>query len=396
MGIGDWKRAVAAVAGLVLVVACGGSSGSTGSNAPNKVQVAFEFMFTPDNVPGDAMLKAAQLYVKQFNDKGGIHGTKVELVVWDDQGKAQIAQTLQAQGISDPTVLGLICCQFSSVTLASEPGLQGATPPLPFVAIGASNPKVTESGYSVAHRINARDDLQGPADAKFIVAKGAKRVEILYPNIDYGTALADQVEKYIKTSGSGIATQRDVEQVGQRDFSTIITKIKAFKPDWIFSASLSEEAAPFIKQLHDAGYTIGQNINYVGSDGHFGTDLNQKSQYSEDGAFVSTILPDPSNLAAAASFKSAFVAAYPDLAGQGVYWGGAVQAMQIMLQAINDAPVSNGKISRADVLNNLNRGTFQTIVGPVQFDAKGDIKNSGVFIYQVSRDNLNYLQTVSL
>ena len=389
------KSIGAAAAGVLIAVACGGTSG-TSSNAPTKVQVAFEFMFTPDNVPGDAMLKAAQLYVNQFNDKGGIHGTKVDLVVWDDQGKAQIAQTLQAQGISDPTVLGLICCQFSSVTLASEPGLQSANPPLPFVAIGASNPKVTDSGYSVAHRINARDDLQGPADAKFIVSKGAKRVEILYPNIDYGTALADQVDKYIKSNGTGIETQRDVEQVGQRDFSTIITHIKAFKPDWIFSASLSEEASPFLKQLKDAGYTIGQNINYLGSDGHFGTDVNQKSQYSEDGAFVSTILPDPSNLPAAASFKSAFGAAHPDLIGQGVYWGGAVQAVQIILQAINDAPVSNGKISRADVLKNLNQKTFNTIVGPVKFDSKGDIQNSGVFIYQVSRDNLNYLQTVSL
>jgi branched-chain amino acid transport system substrate-binding protein len=395
MGFSRWKVIAATVTGLLLAAACGGSS-NTASTGPTKVQVAFEFMFTPSNVPGDAMLKAAQLYIKQFNDKGGIKGTKVDLVVWDDQGKGTIAQTLQAQGISDPTGLGLICCQFSSVTLASEPGLQGATPPLPFVAIGASNPKVTDSGYSVAHRINARDDLQGPADAKFIVDKGAKRVEILYPNIDYGTALAGQVEKYIKTNGSGIETQRDTEQVGQRDFSTIITHIKAFKPDWIFSASLSEEASPFLKQLKDAGYTIGQNINYLGSDGHFGTDVNKNSQYSEDGAFVSTILPDPSNLPAAASFKTAFTAAYPDLAGQGVYWGGSVQALQIMLQAINASPVNNGKISRADVLSHLNSDTFNTIVGSVQFDSKGDIKNSGVFIYQVQHDNLNYLKTVSL
>jgi branched-chain amino acid transport system substrate-binding protein len=392
----SWSRAVGlGVAAVLVAAACGGSS-NTASTGPAKVQIAFEFMFTPNNLPGDAMLKAAQLYIKQFNDQGGIKGTKVDLVVWDDQGKGQIAQTLQAQGISDPTVLGLICCQFSSVTLASEPGLQGATPPLPFVAIGASNPKVTDSGYSVAHRINARDDLQGPADAKFIVSKGAKRVEILYPNIDYGTALADQVSNYIKTNGSGIVTQRDVEQVGQRDFSTIITRIKAFNPDWIFSASLSEEASPFLKQLKDAGYTIGQNINYLGSDGHFGTDVNKNSQYSEDGAYVSTILPDPSDLPAAASFKSAFGAANPDLLGQGVYWGSSVEAMQIMLAAINSSPVTSGKISRADVLSHLSNDTFTTIVGKVSFDSKGDIKNSGVFIYQVQRDNLNYLSTVGL
>lgn len=392
----SWSRAVGlGVAAVLVAAACGGSS-NTASSGPAKVQIAFEFMFTPDNLPGNAMLKAAQLYIKQYNDQGGIKGTKVDLVVWDDQGKAQIAQTLQAQGISDPTVLGLICCQFSSVTLASEPGLQGATPPLPFVAIGASNPKVTDSGYAVAHRINARDDLQGPADGKFIVSKGAKRVEILYPNIDYGTALADQVSNYLKTNGSGIVTQRDVEQVGQRDFSTIITRIKAFNPDWIFSASLSEEASPFLKQLKDAGYTIGQNINYLGSDGHFGTDVNKNSQYSEDGAYVSTILPDPSNLPAAASFKTAFGATNPDLLGQGVYWGSSVEAMQIMLAAINASPVTNGKISRADVLSHLSNDTFTTIVGKVSFDTKGDIKNSGVFIYQVQRDNLNYLSTVGL
>lgn len=67
----------------------------------------------------------------------------------------------------------------AGVVLGTALGLQGATPPLPFISESASNVKVTDSGWSVAHRVNARDDAQGPADAKFMIDQGAKKIYLL-------------------------------------------------------------------------------------------------------------------------------------------------------------------------------------------------------------------------
>src|SRR5207237_5744755 len=148
------------------LAACGGSTGGlAATNKPDKVQIAAEGPFTGDQASiGAGALKAIQLAVKDFNAAGGVNGTQVQLVVWDDQHTAQTAQTLQAKGISDPTVLGIVGPMNSGVVLGSIQGLQSASPPLPFVSESASNVNVTDKGNSVAHRVNARDDAQGPAD----------------------------------------------------------------------------------------------------------------------------------------------------------------------------------------------------------------------------------------
>ena len=94
-----------AIASLGLA-ACGGGGNSGGGSStakPDKVQIAAEGPFTGDEASiGAGALKAIQLAVKDFNNKGGVHGTPVTLLTWDDQHSAQTAQTLQAQGISDP------------------------------------------------------------------------------------------------------------------------------------------------------------------------------------------------------------------------------------------------------------------------------------------------------
>ena len=121
------------------LAACGTSSPGGNANAPTKVQIAAEGPFTGDEASiGAGALRGIKLAVKDFNDKGGVHGTKVDLVIWDDNHKAQTATTLQAQGISDPTILGIVGPMNSSVVEASEPGLQSASPPLPFFVSSAA------------------------------------------------------------------------------------------------------------------------------------------------------------------------------------------------------------------------------------------------------------------
>jgi branched-chain amino acid transport system substrate-binding protein len=217
------------------LAACGSSTTGTAANKPDKVQIAAEGPFTGDQASiGAGALQAIKLAVSDFNKAGGVNGTQVQLLIWDDQHNAQTAQTLQAQGIADPTVLGIVGPMNSGVVLGSVQGLQNATPPLPFVSESASNVKVTDSGWSVAHRVNARDDAQGPADGKFMIDQGAKKVYVMDAQSDYSTALADQTEKYLKDHS--ISTKRDSVKAGTKDFATIITKITSFGADWVYFA----------------------------------------------------------------------------------------------------------------------------------------------------------------
>ncbi|HEY0492770.1 MAG TPA: branched-chain amino acid ABC transporter substrate-binding protein [Candidatus Dormibacteraeota bacterium] len=388
----------AAIASLGLA-ACGGGGSGGGGNAtakPDKVQIAAEGPFTGDQASiGAGALKAIQLAVKDFNNKGGVHGTPVSLLIWDDQHTAQTAQTLQAQGISDPTVLGIVGPMNSGVVLGSVQGLQAASPPLPFVTESASNVKVTDSGNSVAHRVNARDDAQGPADGKFLIDQGAKKVEVMDAKSDYSTALADATQKYL--SDHNIPFQRDAAKAGQTDFSTIIQKIKSFGADWVYFADEGPEAAPFVTQMKQAGLTIGQNINFLGTDGEEDPTIISKSQGAYDGAYATNITADPAGVASAAAYVTAYKNEYgaDSVSQAGPFYGSAYEAAQVLLQAINNAPVKNGKISRNDVISHLASDTFNTIFGSVKFNAKGDVQGGGIYVYHAEGSNMVVKKQVS-
>ncbi len=390
--------ALIAMAGVGLAACGGGSTGGAAANKPNKVQIAAEGPFTGDEASiGAGALQAIQLAVKDFNNAGGVNGTPVTLLIWDDQHSAQVAQTLQAQGISDPTVLGIVGPMNSGVVLGSVQGLQSATPPLPFVSESASNVKVTDSGNSVAHRVNARDDAQGPADAKFMIDQGAKKVYVMDAKSDYSTGLADQTQAYL--ASHNIPYQRDQAKAGQKDFSTTITKIKAFGADWVYFADEGPEAAPFVSQMKQQGLTIGQNINFLGTDGEEDSSIITTSQGAYDGAYATNITADPAGVSgsAAAAYVTAFKAAYgPDSVSKaGPFYGSAYEAAQALLQAIKNSPVNNGKISRADVISHLASDTFTTIFGSVKFDAKGDVTGGGIYVYKATGSNMVVVKQVS-
>ena len=390
--------ALIAMAGVGLAACGGGSTGGAAANKPNKVQIAAEGPFTGDEASiGAGALQAIQLAVKDFNNAGGVNGTPVTLLIWDDQHSAQVAQTLQAQGISDPTVLGIVGPMNSGVVLGSVQGLQSATPPLPFVSESASNVKVTDSGNSVAHRVNARDDAQGPADAKFMIDQGAKKVYVMDAKSDYSTGLADQTQAYL--TSHNIPYQRDQAKAGQKDFSTTITKIKAFGADWVYFADEGPEAAPFVSQMKQQGLTIGQNINFLGTDGEEDSSIITTSQGAYDGAYATNITADPAGVSgsAAAAYVTAFKAAYgPDSVSKaGPFYGSAYEAAQALLQAIKNSPVNNGKISRADVISHLGSDTFTTIFGSVKFDSKGDVQGGGIYVYKATGSNMVVVKQVS-
>jgi branched-chain amino acid transport system substrate-binding protein len=387
-----------AIASVGLAACGGGSTSGPAANKPDKVQIAAEGPFTGDQASiGAGALRAIQLAVDDFNKAGGVNGTQVVLKIWDDQHNAQTAQTLQAQGISDPTVLGIVGPMNSGVVLGSVQGLQAATPPLPFVSESASNVKVTDSGWSVAHRVNARDDAQGPADGKFMIDQAAKKVYVMDAKSDYSTGLADQTETYLKAHN--IPTKRDSVKAGTKDFATVITNLKAFGADWVYFADEGPEAAPFVSQMKAQGLTIGQNIQFLGTDGEEDASIIAASQGAYLGAYATNITADPAGVSgsAAAAYVAAYKAKYgaDSLSQAGPFYGSAYEAAQVLLQAIKNSPVNNGKISRNDVISHLASDTFNTVFGSVKFNAKGDVTGGGIYVYQAKGTQMVVVKQVS-
>jgi ABC-type branched-subunit amino acid transport system substrate-binding protein len=103
-------------------------------------------------------------------------------------------------------------------------------------------------------------------------------------------------------------------------------------------------------------------------------------------------------VASAATFVTEFKAAYgaDSVPKAGPFLGSAYEATQVLLQAINNAPVNNGKISRNDVISQLASGSFDTIFGQVKFDSKGDVAGGGIYVYQATADDMVVIEKISV
>jgi branched-chain amino acid transport system substrate-binding protein len=371
------------VVGAALVAAaCGNGGGGSGqSTAAREIKIAAGGPFTGDFAPvGQGGLHGVQMAVDDWNARGGISGTRVQLEVADDTGKPDQGVTLANKLATEDTLLGVVGPMNSNVVLAAAPIFERAG--LPFITESGSNPKITESGWKVAHRLCARDDTQGPADAKFATSSlGAKKVFVLDAKTSYSQGLADQFEQAARTAGA--STQRDSFASGTKDANPVATKIKAYGPDLLFFADEGPEAPLLLQALKAQGVSIGSGFNYMGTDGQF--DLKQfvqGAQGAAEGAYVSNIAPDINSLPAASKdFVTRYTARYKDL---GPFDATAYDAAGALMTAIKSAPVKNGKIDRADVSARLASQTYRGVLGiPVHFDGKGDVQGVGIFVFQV-------------
>ena len=115
---------------------------------------------------GQDMKNIVSLLVDETNAKGGINGSKVELVVEDDAGDPRTA-ALAAQKLASAGVVAVIGTYGSAVTEATQNIL--AESELVQIGTGSTSVRLTEKGLPLFFRTCPRDDAQGKAAAAAII-----------------------------------------------------------------------------------------------------------------------------------------------------------------------------------------------------------------------------------
>ena len=77
----------------------------------------------------------------------------------------------------------------------------------------------------------------------WMLEEGYDSVAILYENSDYGLGLKDVVQKAFTAAGGQVVGIETYYLGETKDFSSIITKIRATSPEAVFVAGLYNEAA---------------------------------------------------------------------------------------------------------------------------------------------------------
>lgn len=322
---------------------------------------------------GQDMKNIVSLLVDETNAKGGINGNKIELLVEDDAGDPRTA-ALAAQKLASAEVAAVIGTYGSAVTEASQNILDESE--IVQIGTGSTSVRLTEKGLPLFFRTSPRDDDQGKAAAKAIIKGGYKAVALLHDNSSYARGLAEETSAELKKAGVPVIFL-DALTPGERDYTAILTKLKAANPDLVFYTGYYPETGMLLRQKKEMGW----NTPMMGGDAANHQDLVKIA--GNDAAagyfFISPPLPQDMESSEAKNFLAAYkqkYGAYP-ISIWAVMAGDAYKAIESALAAGNTEPK---KI--ADYLKNLQN--LAALSGPVGFNLKGDRVGDFYRVYVVN------------
>jgi branched-chain amino acid transport system substrate-binding protein len=322
---------------------------------------------------------STQVAIDEWNAKGGIAGLKIEQVMGDDAMDPAQAVNVAQKFCADDQILGIIGPPMSHTAQATLKIYGGCD--LTTITTAASKPDLTDQGFKHFFRVNARNDAHGWNCALFITRNlKAKKIAILNEKVAYCENMASETIKGLKKLGIKDANiMQDTIVAGAKDFSPVLTKVKAFNPDVLFFvATTAPDQAIGVRQTKE----LGIKAIFFGTEGaRDKKDFIQAAEGAAEGAYVYHFAPDIYAIPEAKSYVTKYESKYGSLSGFGPP---AYEAANILLTAIDKAAKAK-QLNRKEVLKNVAQTkNFKGILGfPVTFDAKGDLAGGATYFFKV-------------
>lgn len=322
---------------------------------------------------GKDMERIVSLLTEEVNKNGGINGKQLELVIEDDAGDPRSA-ALAAQKLASHEVIAVIGTYGSAVTEATQNIYDEAG--ILQIGTGSTSVRLTEKGLEYFFRTCPRDDEQGIVAANYIKKFGYKNVAIVHDNSSYSSGLAEESRAELEKMGINVVFY-DALTPKERDYSAILTKIKAVNPDLIFFTAYYPEAGLLLRQKSEMGW----NVPMMGGDAVSNFDLVKIAGKSAEGfLFVSPPVLEDFTTAQGKAFIETYKAKYDNTLPQSVWAVLAGDAFNVLAEALKHAE-PNAEALSAYLKNDL--GEYEGITGTFGFSPKGDRVGPLYRLYEV-------------
>jgi branched-chain amino acid transport system substrate-binding protein len=326
---------------------------------------------------GEQFRRGAERAVADLNAKGGVLGQKLRLVVGDDacdpRQAVSVANDLASKGAV--FVAGHYCSSSSipASDVYAESGIVQMSP-------ASTAVELTDRKLKNVFRVCGRNDAQGLLAAAYVDDhfKG-KRIAIVDDKSTFGKGVADQFRKGLNAHGVK-EVMDDSIVAGEKDYATLVTKLRQAGADLVYFGGYHPEAGLIVRQMR------AQNVKtlLMGADSMVTDEFWSITGPAGEGTLL-TFGPDARLNPKNAALVQAFRAARYEPEAYTLYTYASIQAWA---QAATKARSTDmTKVSAA-----LRASKFDTVMGEIGFDAKGDVTAPGYVMYVWKNGKYIYAQ----
>lgn len=299
-----------------------------------------------------------------------IGGKKIKFELQPEDDAADPKQgTAVAQKLCDSKVAGVVGHLNSGTTIPASKIYHDCG--IPMVTGAATNPNLTKPGYKTTFRIIANDLSLGAGLAFYAAdALKVKTVAMIDDRTAYGQGVAEVFKKVALTKGIKVVDDQFTTDKAT-DFMSILTAIKAKKPDAVFFGGMDPQAGPMLRQMEQLGMS---NVKYFGGDGICTAELAKLA----DGAKIldNVVCADGgaslAKMPGGEAWKKRYDAKYP---GQfQVYSPYTYDATFVLVDAMKRANSTDPKVYLAKMADTNFKGVTNTIA----FEPNGEMKNPSI------------------
>lgn len=380
------KRGLVVYALVALVMAAFASTAGAGSSATQRSQalsckstlkIAIMAPLTGDaGFLGNEQLSWAKYAVKTLASK---YGLKIQLLSGDTQLSADLASSLAQKYVADPKVVAIIGPSTSGAVQATSQTLFQAG--IAHISPSATRTSLTKGAAKQAtpafFRVVPDDDIQGPADARYMVDKlKVKKVVVVDSQEPYSVGLANSIQAFLRAKG--VTVQRESVNTNTSDFSPIVTKVPGDADVVFFGTQQPPKAQTFAQQLIEQG----KKAKLFSGDG-----ANDPEKFKVPGSYVSNFAAPidlfPYNKSIIAGWKKDNPGSALGSFGPPTY--GAVQVAFNAIKRACDAGKGSLK-ERRDVVRQVKKIRVKNWIlgGDFRFSTKtNDPLNGRFYIFQI-------------
>ncbi len=248
-----WIAIGVATAGITLA-ACGssgnggGASSSAAAATGQPIHLGYNGELSgPSAAFGVPTLHGVQLAIEQINKAGGINGRPIDLTVYDNEGNASKAVSVQSKIVGDSSNLAMLGLNFGADNKAALPVSDAAgMPTFTFDWTGLS--------YATANRYAVTVDVVADNAKLFTIFKtpkfqSAKKIAIWAADTPVFRAANEAGAKQIQTA-TGITPNLIYFPSGTTDYSAQAEKLIQYQPDVVLDSGAT--AADMVGPIKEA------------------------------------------------------------------------------------------------------------------------------------------------